>query len=169
MPVIVDYVAKLELGDCVVVSPDVGNVKTANAYAARLGVELAVIDKRRVGGAETVASRVIGEVNRKTVLLFDDMVTTAGTATEGIRILRENGAKSFLLAATHPVLAAPAIERLKAANIEIICVTDTIPLPETVRTELPQIQVLSVAPLLGEAIRRIHLNQSVSAMFENRP
>jgi len=167
VPVLADHVAGLGLGDCVVVSPDVGNVKQATAYAVRLGMELAVIDKRRLAGDSTVATRVIGDVGAKTVLLFDDMITTAGTATEAIRILRDHGARSFLLCATHAVFSGPALDRLTSAKIDHVCVTNTIPLSSEVRERLPQMTVLSVAPLLGQAIMRIHLNQSVSALFLN--
>jgi ribose-phosphate pyrophosphokinase len=169
MPVIAKYVAGLGLKDCVVVSPDVGNVKQANGYADKLGAELAVIDKRRVGAEKTIATRVIGDVKNKTVLLFDDMITTAGTASEAVRILSEHGAKRFLLAATHPVFAGPAVDRLVAAKLDYIVVTDTIQVPTAIRERLPQIVVLSVAQLLGEAISRIHLNKSVSALFGNGP
>ena len=165
MPVIAKHVASLNLPQTVVVSPDVGNVKQSNAYAERLGTGLAVIEKRRITGDVIKASRVIGDVAGKTVLMFDDMITTGGTATEAIKILRNHGAKKFLLAATHAVFAGPAVERLQSAGLDWICVTDTIPLRPGVRENLPQIRVLSVAPLLGEAIRRIHCNQSVSAMF----
>ncbi len=165
MPVIADHVAGLKLKDCTVVSPDVGNVKQATAYATKLGMELAVIDKRRLGGDSTVASRVIGDVRGKMVLLFDDMVTTAGTASEAVRILRENGATRFLLAATHPVFAGSALSRIKVASVDQIVVTNTIPLREEIKRELPNMTVLSVAPMLAEAIRRIHLNMSVSALF----
>ncbi len=167
MPVLANYVQGLRLSDCVVVSPDVGNVKQANAYAERLGADLAVIDKRRLTGSSTVASRVIGDVKGKTVLLFDDMITTATTAVGAIALLREHGAPRFLLAATHPVLAGPAVERLQSSRIDHICVTDTIPVSPQVCERLPQMKILSVAPLLGEAIRRIHLNKSVSALFNN--
>jgi ribose-phosphate pyrophosphokinase len=165
MPVIAKYVASLPLENCVVVSPDVGNVKSATSYAVRLGMDLAVIDKRRLAGDATVASRVIGDVAGKTVLLFDDMVTTAGTAVGAVQLLRHHGASHFMLAATHPVFAGPSVERLKQINIDRIVVTDTIPLRPEVQKALPMITVLSVAPLLGEAIRRIHLDQSVSALF----
>ncbi len=167
MPVICKYVAGLGLKDCAVVSPDVGNVKQANAYAAALGVDMAVIDKRRLGGDSTVAARVIGSVQDKMVLLFDDMITTAGTATEAVRILRENGASRFLLAATHAVFAGPAVRRIKAAGIDQIVVTNTIPVAEEVRKQLPCIKILSVAPILAETIKRIHLNMSVSALFKS--
>jgi ribose-phosphate pyrophosphokinase len=165
VPVIADYVQSLNIKDGVVVSPDVGNVKKAGHYAQRLQMEMAVIDKRRINGTTTIASRVMGDVKGKTVLLFDDMITTAGTATEAIRILRENGAKRFLVGATHPVFAGPALERLADAGVDWMVVSDTIPLTPAIRKRLPQITVLSVARLLGEAIRRIHLNQSVSALF----
>ncbi|GMU23130.1 MAG: ribose-phosphate pyrophosphokinase [Phycisphaerae bacterium] len=167
MPVIAQHVVSLRLQDTVVVSPDVGNVKQASVYKDRLGTGLAIIEKHRLTGDTTKASRVIGDVGGKTVLMFDDMITTGGTATEAMRILRNHGAKRFLLAATHAVLAGPALDRLVSANIDWVLVTDTIPLGEGVRERLPQIQVLSVAPLLGEAIRRIHCNASVSAMFQN--
>ena len=168
VPVIANHIGGLKLPDCVVVSPDVGNVKQATAYAVRLGMELAVIDKRRLGGDSTSASRVIGDVEGKMVLLFDDMITTAGTAADAIRLLRKNGATRFLLAATHPIFAAPAADRIRTAGVDRIVVTDTIPLGASVREGLPQITVLSVAPLLGEAIRRIHCDESVSALFTDR-
>lgn len=167
MPVLAQHVNNLGWKDCVVVSPDVGNVKQATAYAVHLGAELAVVDKRRLAGDVTVASRVIGDVRDKSVMLFDDMITTAGTATEAVKILRKHGAKRFLLGATHPVFAGSALNRLQEAVIDQICVTDTIPLSPAVRQGLPQITVLTVAQLLGEAIRRIHLNLSVSAMFRS--
>ena len=166
MPVIAEYVRSLNLKDCVVASPDVGNVKQANAYAQRLHADLAVIDKRRLGGDSIKAARVIGDVEGKIVLLFDDMVTTGGTASEGVRILRQHGATRFLLAATHAVFAPHSLERLQQANIDWMCVTDTIPLKPEVRERLPGITVLSVAGPLGEAIRRIHVDQSISAMFQ---
>jgi ribose-phosphate pyrophosphokinase len=166
LPVLADHIRAMNIKDAVVVSPDVRNVKKATHYAQRLGMEIAVIDKRRVDGATTIAARVMGEVKGKTVLLFDDMITTAGTATEAIRLLREHGAKRFLVGATHAVLAGPAVERLAAAEVDWIFATDTIPLRASVRQALPQMTVLSVAKLLGEAIRRIHLNQSVSALFQ---
>ncbi len=167
VPVISRYVEGLGLENCVVVSPDVGNVKKANAYADRLGFDMAIIDKRRVNADSTTALRVVGDVRDKMVLIFDDMITTAGTATEAIRMLRENGAHRFLLAATHGVIAGPAADRLEAAKIDQIVITNSIQLPATVRDRFPQLKILSVAPLLGEAIRRIHLNQSVSALFHN--
>lgn len=167
LPVVTDYVRTLNIKDAVVVSPDVGNVKKAQHCAQRLDLEMAVIHKRRVDGQTIVASRVMGDVKDKTVLMFDDMITTAGTATEAIRILRENGAKRFLVATTHAVFAGPAVDRLAAAKVDQIIVTDTIPLSSQACERLTNLKVLSVARLLGEAIRRIHLNQSVSALFRS--
>jgi len=167
LPVLAKHVKGMKLKDCAVVSPDVGNLKRATAFAQRVGAELAVIDKRRLGGKTTMAVRVIGDVSGKTVLLFDDMITTAGTATEAIRILRSHGSKQFLLAATHPVLADPALDRIQEADVNWLVTTNTIPLTAEVKKRLPQLSVLSVASLLGEAIQRIHLDQSVSALFRN--
>ena len=166
LPVISKHIESMALSDCVLVSPDVGNLKRATAYAQRLGGELAVIDKRRISGECAVAERVIGDVEGKTVMLFDDMITTGGTATEAVRILRDHGASRFLLAATHAVLADPALSRIEKAGIDWIVTTDTIPLRPIAAQRLPQIKVLSVAPLLGEAIRRIHMDQSISEMFK---
>jgi len=167
IPVVVEYIKSLNMKDAIVVSPDVGNVKRANLYADRLHAEMAVLDKRRLGGDSIVTSRVIGDVKDKTVLIFDDMITTGGTASEAIRILRENGARQFLVGATHGVFAQPALDRLVKAKIEHICVTNTIPISKNIGKRLPQLKVLSVAQLLGEAICRIHLNQSISALFNN--
>lgn len=165
LPVIARHIQSTGLEDFVVCSPDVGNLKRATAYVEWIGGQIAVIDKRRVSGDTTVAARVIGDVEGKTVLMFDDMITTGGTATEAIRILRDHGAKRFMLTATHPVLAGPAVDRLVAARLDWIVTTNTIPLRPGVADRLPQMVVLSVANVFGEAIRRIHLDQSVSAMF----
>jgi len=143
MPVIAEHVADMGLKDCAIVSPDVGNLKQATSYAQQLGYDIAVIDKRRVSGSEATASRVIGDVKGKDVLIFDDMIATGGTSTEAIRILRQHGARKFMIAATHGLFAGPAVKRMKEA-------------------------VLSVADLLGEAIRRIHLDLSISAMFHTQ-
>ncbi len=164
-PVITRHIRSLNLENTVVVSPDVGNVKTANIYAARLQGELAFIDKRRVNGSEAVAANIVGQVEGKTVLLFDDMITTAGTVCEAARLVRERGARHVYASATHALLVAPAFDRLAHAPVDQICVTDTVPLSPEAQRSLPNSQVLSVARLLGEAIRRIHRNESVSALF----
>jgi ribose-phosphate pyrophosphokinase len=164
-PVITDYFQQLDLPDMVVVSPDVGNVKMANVYAQHLGGELAVIDKRRVSGSDTVATRIIGEVKDKDVLMFDDMISTAGTVCAAAQLAKEKGARSVRVAATHGVFAPPAVERLQGAPIDEFVVADTIPINEEAKT-LKHLKVVSVAKLLGEAIYRIHNNKSVSEIFQ---
>jgi len=149
--------------DLVVVSPDVGSIKLARAYAQMLGAGLAVVDKRRISPQETAAGFIIGEVRDKHVLVVDDIIATGGSVCEAARMLRDHGACSVEVAATHAVLCDPAPERLAAAPIDHITVTDTVPLREDARA-LP-ITVVSVASLLGEAMRRIHFNESVSSLF----
>ncbi len=152
-------------GPLALVSPDVGNVKRARVYANRLGGELAVIDKRRVSGSEIQSLNIIGDVKDKTVLMVDDMIATAGTVTQASELVRSRGARQIIVAATHAVLCGPAVERLSQAPIDHIAVTDTIPIPPTVRERLPNLTVLSVSELMGEAIRRIHRHESVSSLF----
>ena len=166
-PVIADHFRNLGLPDLVLVSPDVGNVKTANVYANDLGGELAVIDKRRDSGSSATALRIIGNVKDKDVLMLDDMITTAGTLCSAAALVKECGARTVHVGATHGVFAAPAVQRLADAPIDGIVVTDTIPLPERA-LELKNVTVLSVASLLGEAIHRIHMDKSVSAIFQRR-
>ena len=166
-PVITHHLKQLKLGNLVTVSPDVGNMKTANAYATRLGGDLAVIDKRRESGDSIEMANLIGTVEGRNVLMFDDMITTAGTLCGAARFLREHGAKSITVSATHPVFAGPAVVRILESEIDEIFVTDTIPLSSEAREKLKNITVLSVAELMGEAIRRIHRNESLSALFED--
>jgi len=166
-PVLADYFRQLNLQDIVIVSPDVGNVKTANIFAQDLGGDLAIIDKRRESGSKAVATRLIGDVAGKDILMFDDMITTAGTICSAARLAKDYGAKSVRVGATHGVFAPPALERLVDAPIDEIVVTDTIPLSSS-SLEYKNLKVLSVAPLLGEAIHRIHNHKSVSAIFEKR-
>jgi ribose-phosphate pyrophosphokinase len=150
----------------VFVSPDVGNVKRAQMYADRHGGTLSIIDKRRHSGEEAEAVHIIGEVKEKTVVMVDDMISTAGTVTSAIDILRRNGAGEVYMAATHGVFSGPAVERLAAADFTQLAVTDTIPYRAALDPIKDRLTVLSVAPLLGEAIRRIHENRSVSALFQ---
>jgi len=164
-PVIAGYFRKLNLPDKVVVSPDVGNVKTANVYAQDLQGDLAVIDKRRISGDQAEAVRLIGDVNGKNVFMFDDMITTAGTICSAATMAKERGAKSIRIGATHALLAGPAVDRLQNSPIDEIVVTDTIPLNEKAK-KLKNVRILSVSQLLGEAIRRIHENKSVSEIFQ---
>ncbi len=165
-PVLSTYYSNRRLDDLVLVSPDVGNAKRARLYAQRLGGGLAIIDKLRVSASRAEAGAIIGEVEGKTVLMVDDMISTAGTVTEGARLVKEHGAARVLIGATHAVLSGPAAERLCNDSIDEIVVTDSIPLNTEVRSRLERkLTVLSVSELLGEAIRRIHHNESVSNLF----
>ena len=168
-PVLTKWFRSLKLHDIVFVSPDVGNVKRAQVYANLLGGEICIIDKRRKSGSETEAAHIIGEVEGKNILIVDDMITTAGTMTDGVRILKDHGAGEIFLSATHAVFAPPAIERLAKCQFTKVAVTDTIPIGNRCDAIKDRLVVLSVAELLGEAIHRIHHNASVSAMFRDEP
>jgi len=162
-PVLVDHFRKLELHDLTVVSPDVGGVKMARAYAKRLGAGLAICDKRRSGPTETEVMNVIGDVEGRNVVLVDDLISTGTSITEASRACKSRGAKEVWICATHPVLAGSALEKLRKAPLKEIVVTDTIPVDGK---DVPgNLRVLSVANLLGEAIRRIHKSESVSSLF----
>jgi ribose-phosphate pyrophosphokinase len=156
--------AGIDLPNVVIVSPDEGSIKRALGHAKRLGGTLAIIDKRRTSANTTVQAHILGgEVKGKVALMFDDMISTAGSITGAAKVLHEHGVKEIHVAATHALLVGPAMERLKSANLASLVCTDSIPLrPDQI---LPQTQVLSVAPLLGEAIKRIHRNESVSRLF----
>ena len=167
VPVIAKHFEEENLDKIVIVSPDVGNMKTTNAYASRLGGELAVIDKRRSTDDSVEIVNLIGSVDGCDVLMFDDMITTAGTVCGAAKFLRERGARSITVSATHPIFAGPAVDRICECGIDAICVTDTVPLSPEARNKLNNLTVLSVAELMGEAIRRIHRNESVSALFGN--
>src|SRR5690349_5457362 len=150
-PVLGKWFKSLRLSNRVFVSPDVGNVKRAQVYANKLGGEICIIDKRRKSGSETKAAHIIGEVKDKNILIVDDMITTASTMTEAIRILRDNGAGDIYIAATHAVFAPPAMERLSACPFTKLAVTDTIPIGNRCDSIKERLAVLSVAELLGEA------------------
>ncbi len=164
-PVLSGYFAEYQGENLTVVSPDVGNVKRATVYAKRLGAELAIVTKRRISGSETEVGHIIGEVEGRSVLMIDDMISTAGTICNAARLVKERGATRIVVGATHPVLCGAAVERLKASPIDEVVVTDTIPVSETTAKAIGKIKILSVAQLLGEAIRRIHNNESVSSLF----
>ncbi len=166
-PVIVQYLESLResMGELVVVSPDVGNVKMANAYANWLNGDLAIIDKRRKSGSEVVSANIIGDVAGKTALMVDDMITTAGTMCEAAKTLKKHGAKDVIAACTHPVLVGLAMERIRDAPISKVVVADTIPTDGRCSPIQSKLVELSVAELLGEAIHRIHHNRSVSSLF----
>ena len=164
-PVLSQYWSSKKLEDLVLVSPDVGNVKRARLYAQRLGGDLAIIDKRRVSGTEAEVGRLIGEVAGKTVLMMDDMISTAGTVVAAAELCRAKGARRLLVGATHAVLCGPAVERLRASPFDEIVVTDTIPVPREKIDGIGKLTVLTVAQLMGEAIHRIHNDESVSSLF----
>lgn len=149
----------------VAVSPDAGGVERCRAFAKRIDASLAIIDKRRSGPNEAKALHLIGDVKDKTAIIVDDMIDTAGTLTQGVDSLIKNGAKRVFAVATHPVLSGPAITRLKESPIEKVWVTDTIPLSEAARA-CGKIEVVSVAGVLAEAIKRIYGNDSVSELFD---
>jgi ribose-phosphate pyrophosphokinase len=164
-PVLSRWFNSLKLANRVFVSPDVGNVKRAQVYANRLGGEICIIDKRRESGSKAKAVHIIGDVAGKNVLMVDDMITTAGTMTEAVRILRDNGAADIYISATHAVFAPPAMERLSQCQFTKIAVTDTIPIGTRADAIKDRLVVLSVAELLGETIHRIHHNESVSELL----
>jgi len=166
-PVLGKWFKSLNLANRVFVSPDVGNVKRAQVYAEMLNGELCFIDKRRKSGMIAEAKHVIGEVAGKNVLIVDDMITTGGTVTTACEVLRQNGVKDIYIAATHAVFAPPAMERLANCDFTKLAVTDSIPIGNRTEAIKDRMVVLSVAELLGEAIHRIHHNESVSALFRN--
>lgn len=163
IPLLAEYFQRLELPEAVVVSPDPGGVPRAREMADRLGVPLAIIDKRRPEPNVAEVMNVIGPVAGKNAILVDDMIDTAGTVAEGAAALKQHGARDIYVACTHPVLSGPAYERLHSAPIREVVVTNTIPVPPEKRDSL--IRVLSIAPLLAAAIDRIHRDESVSALF----
>ncbi|MFB2875460.1 ribose-phosphate pyrophosphokinase [Floridanema aerugineum] len=163
-PVILDYLLAKQLSDIVVVSPDVGGVARARAFAKKLNdAPLAIIDKRRQAHNVAEVMNVIGDVAGKTAVLVDDMIDTGGTITEGARLLRKEGASQVYACATHAVFSPPAVERLSSGVFEEVIVTNTMPITEELR--FPGLTVLSVADVLGETIWRIHEDSSVSSMF----
>lgn len=163
-PVILDYLASKNLPDLVVVSPDVGGVARARAFAKKLNdAPLAIIDKRRQAHNVAEVMNLIGDVKGKTAVLVDDMIDTAGTLLEGARLLRAEGARQIYACATHAVFSEPAVTRLSSGLFEEVIVTNTIPVPEA--KQFDQLTVTSVANLLGETIWRIHEDSSVSSMF----
>jgi len=163
-PVLIDYIATKKLEDLVVVSPDVGGVARARAFAKKLNdAPLAIIDKRRQAHNVAEVMNVIGDVRGKTAVLVDDMIDTAGTICEGARLLEREGARAIYACCTHSVFSPPAAERLAASPFKEVVTTNTIPMAAS--KEFDQLTVLSVANLLGEAIWRIHQESSVSSMF----
>lgn len=163
-PVLLGRLRELEIEDPVVVTPDVGGIKMARGYAKPMGSDLAIVDKRRISGSRIAIEHVIGDVEGRNVIIVDDMISTGGSITEAAKILRQNGARTIVIAVTHPVFCGPAIERLANAPVDKVLVTDTIPRGD----DWPDvIETVSVAPLLAQAINNIHHSRSVSVLFDD--
>ena len=163
--VFTEYLLTLKLNDLVVVSPDVGGIKMARAYAKRLSAGLAIIDKRRLSPEKAEAMHILGEVKDKNCIIIDDLIATGGSLIEAVEALKKAGSKSIRAAITHGVLSGPAISLVdKCKDLEELVISDSIPL--TNHKKHPRIKVLSVANLLGEAIKRIHHEESVSSLFD---
>ncbi len=163
-PVLLQEIRRRFQDDLVVISPDAGGVERARAYAKRLDASLAIIDKRREAANITQVMNIVGEVKGRSCVMVDDMIDTAGTLTQGAEALRQAGAAHVYAAITHPVLSGPAIKRIEESPLEDVVVTDTIPLRPDAR-DCTKLRVVSVARLLGEAIRRISNEESVSSLF----
>jgi ribose-phosphate pyrophosphokinase len=163
-PVIIDYLSRLDHPKVTLVSPDAGGAERARAYAKRLGAELAIIDKRRTDDGTAEVMNVIGDVEGRACILQDDIIDTAGTITKGASALKENGAERVFACAVHGVLSGPAIDRIQKSPIDQLIVTNTIP-QSAAAAACKKIVVLSVARLLGQAIKSIHEETSVSSLF----
>ncbi|GFZ82276.1 ribose-phosphate pyrophosphokinase [Compostibacillus humi] len=164
VPILSNYIEKKNLEDVIIVSPDHGGVTRARKMADRLKAPIGIIDKRRPRPNVAEVMNIIGNIEGKTAILVDDIIDTAGTMTLAANALIENGAKEVYACCTHPVLSGPAIERIENSQIRELVVTNSIPLPE--EKQIDKITVLSVAPLIGEAITRIHELKSVSILFD---
>jgi ribose-phosphate pyrophosphokinase len=163
-PVFVQHYRQMNLQDVVVVAPDVGSAKMARGFAKRLNGTLAIIDKRRTGPNVAEVVNVVGEVAGKNCILADDMIDTGGTMAEAVHALKRLGANDVYICATHALLSGPAVERLSAAPVTEVAVTNTIAIPP--ERHFPQLKVLSIAGLLAKAIGYTHSDQSVSALFD---
>ena len=163
-PVIIDYLSRMEQSNLTMVAPDAGGAERARAYAKRLNAELAVIDKRRTDDGTAEVMNVVGEVSGRTCIIQDDIIDTAGTITKAAAALKANGAEKIFACAVHGVLSGPAIDRIEKSPIDKMIVTNTIPLTGD-KAKCEKIKVLSVARLLGQAIKSIHEETSVSSLF----
>jgi ribose-phosphate pyrophosphokinase len=162
--VFTDYFNSLDKKDLVAVSPDVGGIKTARAYAKRLGVPLAIIDKRRESPEKTEAMHILGEVEGRNAIIIDDLIATGSSLFEGVEALKKAGAKNIYAAIAHGILSGDSIERLeRCKHLKELIITDSIPLLKS--KENPRIKVLTIAALLAEAIKRIHNEESISCLF----
>ncbi|MDD5477523.1 MAG: ribose-phosphate pyrophosphokinase [Candidatus Omnitrophica bacterium] len=163
--VFVDYFSKMNIKDLVAVSPDVGSIKMARAYAKRVSADLAIIDKRRVSPEKAEAMHIMGEVEGKNVIIVDDLIATGSSLVEAVGALKKAGAKTIYAAIAHGILSGPAIQRIDQCDgLEKLLISDSI--PQSPEKSNPKIQVLSVANLLAEAIKRIHNEESVSCLFD---
>lgn len=165
MPLLANYIKSKNIKDPVIVAPDTGRAKTSKRLADRIGSPLAIIHKQRPEHSKTEVTHVVGDVKGKTVIIVDDMIDTAGTATNGVKTLRDMGAnEDVYLMATHPILSDPAVKRITEAGIKEVVVTDSVPIPKD--KQFPALKVLSTAPILGEAIKRAFENLSISSLFD---
>ena len=163
-PVLLDAIRKLAIPDLIIVAPDAGGVERARAIAKRLGAGLAIVDKRRTKPNEAEVMNIIGDVDDRCALIIDDIIDTAGTLTKTVEALEEKGAREIMAAGVHGILSGPALERLDESPVSLVLITNTTPIEEKLeRSE--KLSPLSVAPLLGEAVRRIHEDSSVSSLF----
>ena len=163
-PVLLDALREMRIPDLIVVSPDAGGVERARAIAKRLGAGLAIVDKRRTAPNEAEIMHIIGDVAGCNAIVVDDIIDTAGTLTKTVDALLSEGAQRVLAAGVHGVLSGPALQRIADSALETVLITNTTPVDDKL-SRLPKLRPLSVAPLLGEAIRRIHENSSVSSLF----
>jgi ribose-phosphate pyrophosphokinase len=163
-PVFVEYIQKLKIKDLVIVSPDVGGIKTARAYAKRLGAHLAIVDKRRISPEKAEAMSILGDVKGCNAVLVDDLIATGGSLIEAAHALKKEGVKKIYAAVVHGILSANAVKNIQDSIIEELIISDTVPLDEHKKIE--KIKVLSVGPLLAEAIKRIHKEESISCLFD---
>ena len=161
--VFVEYFEKKNVEDLVIVSPDVGGIKMARAYSKRLNAGLAIVDKRRINDSQAEVMNIMGEVKGKNVIIVDDIVATAGSLVEASNAVKNAGAKDIYATITHPALCGPAIERITASPLKELVVTNTIPIEESKMVE--KVKVLSIAPMLASAIKRIHNEESISILF----
>jgi ribose-phosphate pyrophosphokinase len=161
--IFIDYFKHNPIDNLVVVAPDVGSLKMARSYAKRLGAGLAFVDKRRPQQNVAEVMNIIGEIQDKNILLVDDLIDTAGTITNAASALRERGARNIIAACSHPILSGPAFQRIEDSPIDLMLVTDTVPL----KRPSPKLKVLSVAEIFADSIRRIYTDDSISTLFDD--
>ncbi len=162
-PVFLEYIVEKKFDNPVVVSPDVGGIKMGRAFAKKLGADLAIVDKRRMTPDASEVMNIIGDVDGRDIIIFDDIISTAGTITQAAEALKKEGAKRILAVASHPVFSGNALERLEKSVIEEVVVTNSIPFSDG--DKCSKVKILDLSPLLGEAIMRIHEEKSISMLF----